>query len=104
MTDTQRRLVSIFQKISRISLVGFLSGVIICIPITLFIDSYKSIALPLGVCAVLLIMVSGPIYICSLIARDFIALHRMRFSLQTLLVAVTVLAIGLGVLMLALRS
>src|SRR5215212_3891113 len=104
MTDTQIVLLRIFQKITRISLVGFFGGIIICIPVTMFIDSYKSIALPLGIFSALLIMVCGPIHICSLIARDFISLHRMRFSLQTLLVAVTVLAIGLGVLMLSFRS
>ncbi len=97
MSETREKVVAICDQVIKKSLIAFIAGVALVFGTVAWVNTYAVIA-PIFLFGVLLLLVSGPVYICTIIFRDIHTLGyvRWQFSLRGMLTIVTLVALLLG--------
>jgi hypothetical protein len=98
MIDKRKKVANIFGRIARISLIVFGVCLALCFLLMSLVQTYEAIVIPILVVCVPTLLISGPVHICSLIARDVITLGyvRWQFSVRGMLTMMTLAALFLG--------
>src|SRR5690349_2988676 len=105
VSTTRRRIVAILHGVAKLALVGFCVGLVGLILVLLLLDPFSRIANVLGNNCLCLVVAAGLLHAITMFARDAAASPstQPRFSLRTLLIAMTVAAVTLGLLMYMVR-
>jgi hypothetical protein len=95
---TRKSLIRLCERVAKFALIGFGVAIGMMFLVLAVANENDRLALPIVLCAAISLLVCGPVYICSLIARDIISLGyvRWQFSLRGMLTLMTLVALFFG--------